>query len=160
MRAALVLSILMAAIPAGAEVRECVGPDGHTVFTNDYCPSGYSLKSSEGEFYRDKARGTVSPASSPGRPAASSAQSMPPAVMSRVRAQIESRYPDNYSMQKILIDAQIKAYSFLASYSPAGVPTDTLSSVRAEIVGRYPDNYTMQKILIEAQVKAYLELNR
>ena len=32
------------------------------------------------------------------------AQDMPVDVMRRVRASVEARYPDNYSMQKLLID--------------------------------------------------------
>src|SRR6266550_2711697 len=41
------------------------------------------------------------------------AQEIPPDVMKRVRADIEARYPDNYSMQKLLIEDQVRSYRAL-----------------------------------------------
>jgi selenocysteine lyase/cysteine desulfurase len=40
---------------------------------------------------------------------ASLAQEVPPEVVSRIKAKVAERYPDNYSMQKVLVDDQIEA---------------------------------------------------
>jgi phosphoenolpyruvate carboxylase len=88
------------------------------------------------------------------------ARGMPPEILGKVRASIESRYPDNYSMQKILIDNQVQSYEYLQNYSPSSVPSNVLSRVKNKISSRYPYNFSMQKILIKNQVKSYLDLNR
>ena len=56
------------------------------------------------------------------------AQDMPVDVMRRVRASVEARYPDNYSMQKLLIDDQVSSYRFLQTYAPASMPADRSSN--------------------------------
>lgn len=49
---------------------------------------------------------------------------IPADTLAKVRASIESRYPDNYSMQKALIDDQVESYNFLEIYTPRNVPAD------------------------------------
>lgn len=88
------------------------------------------------------------------------AESMPDDVLARVKQTISSTYPNNYSMQKILLDDQKQSYEFLSTYSPASVPQDVLKKIIEEVSSNYPDNYSMQKVLIEDQVKSYLELNK
>ena len=38
---------------------------------------------------------------------------IPDAVMAKIREEVESIYPNNFTLQKILIDAEIKAYKDL-----------------------------------------------
>lgn len=83
------------------------------------------------------------------------AQAVPPDVVERIRSSIEARYPDNYSMQKILIEDQFESHRFLQTYRPSDIPTDVFRRIKASIESRYPDNYSMQKTLIENQVESY-----
>jgi len=84
----------------------------------------------------------------------SPAQEISPDVLSRIRARIEARYPDNYSMQRALIDDQVEAYKFLQSYAPPSVPVASLRRIRERNQERYPDNYSMQKALLLDQVQS------
>lgn len=88
------------------------------------------------------------------------AGNIPSNVLNKIRESIEARYPDNYSMQKILIEDQVKSYSYLQSYKPPEIPNNVLKNIRSKIVPRYPYNFSMQKTLIEDQVKSYLQLNQ
>ena len=88
------------------------------------------------------------------------ASGMPENILSEVRASIESRYPDNYSMQKTLIQDQVKSYEYLEGYYPSSVPYDVFERIKEKIISRYPYNFSMQKTLIKDQVNSYLELNR
>lgn len=82
-------------------------------------------------------------------------RSIPQEVMTAIRGPIEARYPNNYSMQKILIDAQVEAYGSLQRYSAPNVPKEVLAAIRGAIETRYPNNYSMQETLIDAQIEAY-----
>jgi hypothetical protein len=83
------------------------------------------------------------------------AQGVPSDVMARIRSSIETRYPDDYSMQKVLIEDQVDSYQFLQTYKPGEVPDDVFSRVKASVESRYPDNYSMQKTLIEDQIESF-----
>jgi hypothetical protein len=85
---------------------------------------------------------------------------MPADTLDKVKKSIASKYPDNYSLQKILIDGQKESYDFLENYAPSSIPPDVLEKIKNNIVSKYPDNYSLQKTLIEAQVKSYLDLNK
>jgi hypothetical protein len=80
---------------------------------------------------------------------------MPADIFAKVKASIESRYPDNYSMQKTLIANQVQSYKFLQSYSPSIVPSDVFENIKGAIESRYPYNFSMQKTLIQDQVQSY-----
>ena len=84
---------------------------------------------------------------------------MPAPTLARVKVAVVARYPDNYSMQKLLLLDQVESYEYLATYHPAGVPADVLPRITASIVARYPDNYSMQKLLVEDQVQSYRALH-
>ena len=71
------------------------------------------------------------------------AQEVPPAVMAKIRAPIEAKYPNNFSMQKTLIDDQIASYRFLLKYAPDGIAKEVLQKMRSPLEARYPDNYSM-----------------
>lgn len=139
-RAALALtaSLLLASLPASAEIRECVGQGGHTVFTNDYCPPGYSLKETTRESGSGRARGSTSP----GRPAVSSGQD--------IEAQIEEiarrEYPNDAKMQQYIYNKQLSAYRYMLTVTDAEV---------LEIAAReYPNDYSMQKYVYDKQLLA------
>jgi len=85
---------------------------------------------------------------------------MPADILGKVKASIESRYPNDYSMQKALITNQVKSYEFLQTYAPSSVPSNVLEKIKNEISSRYPDDYSMQKALIMDQVKSYRYLNK
>ena len=80
---------------------------------------------------------------------------MPTDLLGKVRASIESRYPDNYSMQKTLIDDQVQSYEYLQGYSPSSVPSDVFREIKESIETRYPYNFSMQKTLIQDEVQSY-----
>jgi len=88
------------------------------------------------------------------------AEEMPSDILAKVKAHIASKFPDNYSLQKTLIEAQRQDYEFLANYAPPSVPPDVLAKIKAHIASNFPDNYSLQKTLIETQVDAYIELNK
>jgi len=85
----------------------------------------------------------------------SSIAGMPPDIQKEVKSRIAAKYPDNYSLQKTLIDGQISAYNYLQTYAPRSMPRTTLEKVKANISSKYPYNYSLQKTLIEGQVSAY-----
>ena len=87
------------------------------------------------------------------------ATEMPDNVLASVKDAVAKRYPDNYSLQETLIDAQIESYMFLQSYAPDGVPPDVLAKIKTNVASRYPDNFSLQQTLVEAQVKSYRKLN-
>ncbi len=83
------------------------------------------------------------------------ANGMPGDILAEVKSSIESRYPDNYSMQKTLIDDQVESYDFLQDYYPSSVPSDVFEQIKESIESRYPYNFSMQKTLIQDQVESY-----
>jgi hypothetical protein len=88
------------------------------------------------------------------------AENMPADVLSRVRADTAAEYPDNYAVQKLMIDTQKKSYKFLSTYAPAKVPPDVLKKIMSDAAAEYPDNFGVQKLMVETQVKSYLELTQ
>ncbi len=87
------------------------------------------------------------------------AQSVPPLVEQRIKQIYAEKYPDDYSMQKILIDDQLESYVFIQSWSSEpGVPQNVFDSIKAKHAQKYPDDYSMQKILMEDQFKSYKSL--
>lgn len=88
------------------------------------------------------------------------AESMPPDVVARVKENLTSIFPDNYSMQKLMLDDEKQSYKFLSTYAPASVPAEVLQKIKDDMAGTFPDNYSMQKLMIVDQVKSFRELNK
>jgi len=89
------------------------------------------------------------------------AQSVPRSVEQRIRQIYAEKYPDNFSMQKTLINSQLKAYRFIQRWtSEPGVPQDVFSKVKTIYAQKYPYNFSMQKTLVQNQVKSYLDLKQ
>ena len=74
-----------------------------------------------GEGNRSEPRSRTNPISSESRDLEKPAD-VPRNVLAAIRQEIASRYPTNYSMQKTLIDAQVKDYLALQNYSAPNVP--------------------------------------
>ncbi|MBI2794918.1 MAG: hypothetical protein HYX66_09760 [Ignavibacteria bacterium] len=82
-------------------------------------------------------------------------------VEQRIRKAAADKYPNDYSMQKYVIDNEMKAYSELEKWvGEVGVPQNVFFSIKKQATDKYPNDYSMQKYVIEEQVKAYLDLNR
>jgi len=77
-----------------------------------------------------------------------------------IRAFAEKRYPDDYDMQKFVINQQTEAYNWVVSVSsPAGVPQEVFEQIKTRAAHRYPDDYDMQKFVINQQTEAYTDLH-
>jgi hypothetical protein len=88
------------------------------------------------------------------------AQSAPPEIVQQIKQHYAEKYQDNYSMQAIMVEAQLDAYAFLQDYDHVdGVPDDVISRLKAKYLKKYPLNFSMQKTMVTSQVKHYIELN-
>ena len=84
------------------------------------------------------------------------AQNAPSHIEQKIREIYAQKYPDNYSMQKTLINNQLTCYSFMQRYTSAdGVPQNTFHKIKSIYADKYPYNYSMQKTLVQNQVEAY-----
>ena len=92
-------------------------------------------------------------------PASIFAENIPDDVLARIKSKIAERYPGNYSMQKMLVDADVNSWKELQR-NYTGVPDSVFLDIRGRVAERYPDNFSMQKMLVDADAKAWKELNR
>jgi hypothetical protein len=84
------------------------------------------------------------------------AQSVPTSVEQRIRQIYAEKYPDNFSMQKTLIEDQLESYRYIERWtSESGVPQDVFNKVKETYAQKYPDNYSMQKTLVQDQCESY-----
>ncbi len=88
-----------------------------------------------------------------------SSQDIPANILQKIKDRHAAEYADNYYLQKILVDADVKAYKELQSYSDPDVPGETMQRIIQNHARDYPDNYYLQQILVDADVKAYKELH-
>ena len=88
---------------------------------------------------------------------------MPANVLAGIKAEAEKDYPNDYRMQKFIIDQQIKGYedthTASTSSAVAGMPANVLAGIKAEAEKDYPNDYRMQKFMIDQQIKGYKDLN-
>src|SRR5437899_11081484 len=86
------------------------------------------------------------------------AQSVPASVEQRIRQIYAQKYPDNFSMQKTLIEDQLESYRYIQRWtSESGVPQDVFNKVKETYAQKYPDNYSMQKTLGQDQSYRFLQ---
>ena len=84
------------------------------------------------------------------------AQSVPASVEQRIRQIYAQKYPDNFSMQKTLIEDQLESYRYIQRWtSEPGVPQDVFNKLKETYNQKYPDNYSMQKTLGQDQCESY-----
>lgn len=87
--------------------------------------------------------------------------SVPPQVDRAIRQIYARKYPNDYSMQKVLVEDQLASYLFLQQHNSAqGVPQAVFNEIRQKYAAKYPEDFSMQKTLIADQIRSYLQLQR
>lgn len=84
---------------------------------------------------------------------------VPDSIVEAIKASAAEEWPDDYAMQRHVLETESAAYLWIVGYeAPEGVPDDVAERIRAKAAEEWPHQYTMQKYVIEQQVAAYLEL--
>ena len=79
----------------------------------------------------------------------------------RIRLIYARKYPNDFSMQKALIDDQLKSYHHMQRWkSEPQIPQNIFDNLKNEYGNKYPDDYSMQKALLADQIKSYLALRK
>lgn len=79
----------------------------------------------------------------------------------KIRLIYARRYPNDFSMQKTLIEDQLNSYNHMQRWkSEPQVPQNIFDNLKNQYAKRYPDDYSMQKTLLEDQIKSYLALRK
>jgi hypothetical protein len=84
---------------------------------------------------------------------------MPPEVVAKVKQDLAAQWPNNYSLQKTLLDAQIEAYNQLQNYADTQIPPQVITDIKADLARQWPNNFSLQKTLLDAQVSSYKQLH-
>ena len=85
------------------------------------------------------------------------AQEVPKHIEDKIRQIYAEKYPDNFSMQKTLINDQLESYRFMQDWKSAkGVPQDIFNKIKRIYAEKYPFNFSMQKTLVKDQVESYV----
>jgi len=84
---------------------------------------------------------------------------MPKNIEQGIKTTAKLKWPNDFQMQKYVIDLQTEAYYEVRYYKNKKVPTKILKSIidRARI--KWPGDYQMQSYVIKNQVSAYLAIN-
>lgn len=90
---------------------------------------------------------------------AKSKSGIPPTVMQTIRRLAQQEYPDDYTMQRYIIEQQCESFSAIQVFPTSGIPGNVYAKIREKAVSEYPDDYSMQKYTIEQQVDAYRQLH-
>jgi hypothetical protein len=85
---------------------------------------------------------------------------IPTYIYNQIVNKIKREYPNEYTVQKTIIDMEIKNYKAVKNYSDSRVPNNILNQIKQKIINEYPNEYTTQKTLIDMEIKNYLEMNR
>lgn len=81
---------------------------------------------------------------------------IPSHIVETIRTIYKQKYPDDYSMQKTLIDDQLECYLFMQRYTrDPQIPTSILNKEKQIYAGKYPYDFSMQKVLVQDQVESY-----
>lgn len=82
------------------------------------------------------------------------AQPVPAEIETRVRQIYAQKYPDNYSMQKTLIEDQIESYRNMQRWkTEPGIAQGVFDRLRDIYARKYPDNFSMQRTLVVDQIE-------
>jgi len=84
---------------------------------------------------------------------------IPSLVHRKIRQKAESKWPDDYEMQKYTIENELEAYRSLQNMSYSGVSKKKYLQIRRNAQAKWPDDYEMQKYTIENQLGAYRSLD-
>jgi hypothetical protein len=92
--------------------------------------------------------------------AQNASQSATSDISSSIRAFAEKEWPDDYEMQKFVINQQTEAYNWVVTATSAtGVPQDVFEKIKIKAADEWPNDYAMQKFVINQQVNAYTDLH-
>lgn len=78
-----------------------------------------------------------------------------------IRAKAAEDWPDDFSMQKHVVDRQMEALQWLGENvenAPEDVPEDVYERIVSKATADWPDDFTMIQHVIERQVEAYREI--
>ena len=84
---------------------------------------------------------------------------VPSAILAKIKRNAANEWRDNYSMQKFQIEQQTKAYLYLKTHSDSRIPDDVLATIKRNAADEWRDNYSMQQFQIEQETKAYRALH-
>lgn len=112
----------------------------------------YSDPICSGNSNRTQSKSFVQPKSSSNNPVCQISESK---AAEDIKDSLRKKYPDSYSLQKTLYDAQMKSYSYLCSL-PA---TDVNTRILNKRLSQYYPMFSLIETLYEADIKAYKELN-
>jgi hypothetical protein len=84
---------------------------------------------------------------------------IPTNIMHMIRAFAQREYPDDYAMQRDVVEEQSESFSAIQLFSAPDVPSGVFATIRERAVAEYPDDYAMQKSIIEEQLEAYRHLH-
>jgi uncharacterized protein YbgA (DUF1722 family) len=77
-------------------------------------------------------------------------------VEEKIRDIYVKKYPNDFSMQKTLIESQLEAFDYLSGWSDEkGIPQGIFTKIREIYASKYPGEYSMQQTLVENQFEAY-----
>jgi hypothetical protein len=85
--------------------------------------------------------------------------SIPAEILNEIKKRHEIKFPDDYSMQRIMVNSDVKAYKELKTYSDGQVPSEILKRILEKRAQEFPGNFSMQRIMVNSDVKAYKELH-
>lgn len=84
------------------------------------------------------------------------AQAVPADVLQQIKQKYAQKYPDNFSMQKTLVEDQVKNYKIMQRWtSEPGVPSQVFNTIKKIYSNKYPDDFSMQNTLVSDQCECY-----
>jgi hypothetical protein len=83
---------------------------------------------------------------------------IPKQTMAKIKAKAITDFPNNHSMQGVVIKKQTAAYNKLRTYKNKKVPQKILNRIQLNARQYYPINFSHQLFMINQQVNSYLKL--
>lgn len=81
---------------------------------------------------------------------------IPEEIEQEIRRIFTAKYPNNQSLQKVMIEDQFASYQYLLGYtSVTGMPQKTFEQLKQQYAALYPYDYSIQKSKLQEQVAAY-----
>lgn len=83
------------------------------------------------------------------------AQDLPTEVESLIKEKAAERFPDDFSMQKYVIDEQVEAYGLVEEHASESMSDEVFAKVKEKALQRFPDDFAMQKYILDEQEEAH-----
>lgn len=77
-------------------------------------------------------------------------------IAEAIRVFAKSEWPDDFSMQRHVIEEQTEAYNWLQNFVEPRVPPADMDKIFVKAIEEWPSDFAMQKHVVEEQVEAYL----